>query len=406
TSVSESELQHLRQLVRAKSGLKCDNFNDMQLLQEKIRYAVNEYLSIQTLSRFFGLTKTEFNPASYTLLVLARYSGYHSFEELQQLSTNTDHNSSLPVIRLLTALFSESGECKTAEEKLVSITRNVHGLIEHDDQLAEEVYKYMSSVSFGREYFFEKLVHIDALDRSYGEALQYYLMHATTNEQRFFGCSLLCFRYMLTNDHRNFNHYYAAVQDFTPDEVSTFRPFVAGRYPALILYAQLVNRDPSILHRNIDTAIAMLKEPGTGFPYDIYYVSEALILLQEFEIAFRLLNRYRQVKTIPDADEGYIAQLELFRIFSGFFAGALHPSRQRAQISGLRSNAFNIFCTDYFSVFLYLLQIRYESNGGARVLHSRISHLVNKTGFIQLYTLVNSIEHVGVSAASAFINGN
>jgi hypothetical protein len=73
TSVNNKSLQLLKGFVQNKSHLSCTCFAEIQQLQSEIKKNVNEYISVQTLNRFFGLIKNDFKPSITTLNILGRY---------------------------------------------------------------------------------------------------------------------------------------------------------------------------------------------------------------------------------------------------------------------------------------------------------------------------------------------
>ena len=84
--VNDSVLEVLKSQLKARTNLECNSFADMQLLQQEIRRTMNEYLSLQTLNRLFGIIRNDFHPSQHTLNVLAQYLQYNTFHEFARLN--------------------------------------------------------------------------------------------------------------------------------------------------------------------------------------------------------------------------------------------------------------------------------------------------------------------------------
>lgn len=398
THVDESALDTLRQFIRTKASLECTSFYEIQLLQDKIRKEVSDHLSVQTLSRFFGLTKNGFKPSAGTLNILARYTDYHSFGEFELLNKNIETTDSSVIFHMITSMFSQIEPGSTEEKGLIQVLKNVYRMIERDDRLCMEIYPFMASTQFGRKYFFEKFVHIDALGKHYGAGIKYYLLHAIEREQQFFAYGTLCFRYLLTGDDIRFYHYYHLLQQFELPEVMSFHPWLIGRYFASAVYRQCIEKQTPDIG---DEARKVLSQKNHfagrygNFPYIEYVLGEALILAEDFEAAWAVLNSCNHpASDVPEgAEEGYLAQFDLLKLFSGFFSGKIHPSRMPANLSILKKRPFYFLSVSYFSIFLFILETNLDLKPTIiRNLKNHIMYLVEKTGFVHFLSLIKKEE--------------
>src|SRR5260221_9590942 len=244
TSVSLPALEMLRQYIRIRSNLDCSQFSHMQQLQRDIKRDTHEYLSLQTLNRFFGIIKNSFNPSADTLNILAKYLQYRSFNEFQLLNAGIPMEKHYPgeISRIIVSLFSRMNPDENNEQGLNQVIRNISEILKEDSYLSADLYVAMASCPFCRKYFFEQFVNIDALNKEYGNGLQYYLVHAGNRNDVFFAHSLYCYRYFLTNDPVLFQQHFQIVQEFTPSEIMSFPPSFIGRYYAALIFDQVLRR--------------------------------------------------------------------------------------------------------------------------------------------------------------------
>src|SRR5690348_2469150 len=132
TIVNDASLEILRQFIRIKSSLLCKNFFEMRLLQSKILMEVDAYLSVQTLSRFFKLTESNFHSAKATLNILSQYVGYNSFEEFLLLNKSLQAGSNSTIYHLIAALFDHIDSSHSPEKYLLQVINNIHHVIGRD----------------------------------------------------------------------------------------------------------------------------------------------------------------------------------------------------------------------------------------------------------------------------------
>ncbi len=78
----EEHLDYLRELIVNQFSKPIVNSNDCKMLEEAILLAINQRLSIDTISRLFGIKKSNSFPSIFTLDTCSIYIGYSSWEGL------------------------------------------------------------------------------------------------------------------------------------------------------------------------------------------------------------------------------------------------------------------------------------------------------------------------------------
>jgi hypothetical protein len=78
----EEHLDYLRELITNTFSKPIVNTTDCKLLEEAIQEAINQRLSIDTISRLFGMKKSNSLPSVFTLDTFSNYVGYNSWEGL------------------------------------------------------------------------------------------------------------------------------------------------------------------------------------------------------------------------------------------------------------------------------------------------------------------------------------
>lgn len=156
SAVNENIIGLLKQFVRNKTHLPCSSFADMQQLQLQVKNAINEYLSIQTLNRFFGLIHNRFKPAASTLDILSRFVNYRSFAEFELFNREllNSHNECSDHAGLIISLLSNVEPSTIDEGGLLCVLKNLVDLMEKDSCLAKDVYPFFGKYRIWPEVFF------------------------------------------------------------------------------------------------------------------------------------------------------------------------------------------------------------------------------------------------------------
>lgn len=385
---NEAALQMLRQQVRMKSGLPCHSLSEMQLLHDDIAAVVGEFLSLQTLARFFSLSNTPFQPAAYTLLILAKYTGYNTFEEIEQLVNHNHQFEKGSVARFISGMFRGIDVAGSSDDTLQLLFENIHSFIEHDEDLCVTVYRFMASSAFGRRHFFERLLHIDRLDGHFGNALHDYLVYARTIGEKIFARSLLGLRYFLMDDRDGFEQTYQQMRSLAVVSIE-FSPEITARFYAMQLFACYYAID-GLTFDELLTSV-MLNQALIASPDACMIVAEALILVKQYDEAWICLQQTEMVNRLHSTHSPTLSnQYELFRAFAGFFAGKIHALRVKPLVRKIRSAQLPALSLHYLTLYLDVLDL-YTQRPLHGNLYTDINHIINKTGFLYFRELVEAV---------------
>lgn len=386
--VDKQSIDLLKKYLQKKANLQCTSFPEIQQLQSKIQKETGEYLSIQTLNRFFGLIKNDFNPASVTLDILARYLHYDSFKEFER--AHQKQQAQEPVIsvssELIRLLFANVDADRWSDKSLVSIMRNICLMLKKYPHMAEEVCTFMATTDYGRRCFYEQFINIDALDSYYGSGLKYYITQTKDREQLFFAYSMLALRYFLTLRYDQFNYYYNKVLEYSLADVLTFSPSMVGRYFACQVLNAVLNNEVVEVYDEADVIFQQLGQTavdGNGTQEAIYCLAEALLLAREYELAWEALNRGRLHVPLPvQRSRSGWAEYELLEVYAGYFSGKLSERRADTQYKALQTHSFNFLTQDYYTFFLLQLGNALGVKEVSRTAHVQWGNLIEKTGFL------------------------
>jgi hypothetical protein len=397
SAVNENIIGLLKQFVRNKTHLPCSSFADMQQLQLQVKNAINEYLSIQTLNRFFGLIHNRFKPAASTLDILSRFVNYRSFAEFELFNREllNSHNECSDHAGLIISLLSNVEPSTIDEGGLLCVLKNLVDLMEKDSCLAKDVYPFLASTEFGQKYFFEHLVNIDALNGHYGEGLAYYLLNTQNREQQFFAYCMLCFRYFLSDNQLLFYNYFNKIIDYKRSEIKTFHPNLIARYYATIVFSNFLNNELVNISDEATTVIQGLRknhEIGVSFPMVEYIFGRALILVGEYHSASEILRQASAdvEHTISSTYPGFVNQYNLLQLYADFNDGQINEQKAIKHLQSIEAKPFYFLSQNFFTLLLLDLRKSLSSNALIETINRQTEILVKKTGFHFFETKENS----------------
>jgi len=392
-------LEALKDQVKLRSNLECNSFADMQQLQQEIRKTMNEYLSLQTLNRLFGIIRNDFSPSLNTLNIIAQYLQYNSFREFVELNDKPGLLKKLATFesKFIFSVFSSLDPDKDDGQVLQTVIRNILNITNEDPQIASGLYPAMASIPFGRRYFLERYVNMDSLAKHYGDGLSYYLLYAKSREEQFFAYNLHCLRYFLTAEHELFIRYFAHISGFPKEEISTYQPDRIGHYLASIILDQSVSgKQPAQLFATTDN-IGIPRSGNKPLVYQGWYrVIEALVLTGEFERAWEKLNDpILSLSGNNCVDVDFQTQVNLLRLISGFYSGNIPLIKARQIFAELNTRPLHTTVHDYCTMLLLLLKKSlFPKAVGHKETDAKIDRLIMKTGFVYFHTYEKIVKEI------------
>jgi len=404
TEIDKNILETLKYQIKIKSGLECNTFNQISWLQQDIKKSVNENLSLQTLNRLFFLIKTSFNPSLNTLNVLSQYLRYSSFAEFSHLNSNrnNDKKHSSFELRFILALFSNINPNAESDLILQKVIKNTFKISKQDEKTFDGLYPSMAATPFGRKFFFEQYINMDGLDKEYGDGLKYYMLYADTKEQMLFATNLLCYRYFLTSDISSFSNYFKLINNYRVNDVMTFSPLLKGQYHATMIFAQYFGLRLDAGEINLNNV-----QTQSSF-YERYFLAEALVLTNEFEHAWSLLNSGStpSYSLYPSDDEELATQHDILWLISGFYSKRINFYRAMQIYSQVKDKPMKFLSEKLYTLFLLFLKrdLLYKTIN-LNEINSQILHLINETKFIHFHSYAKRT-HEKYEKSLMDINGN
>lgn len=285
-------LNFLKIEVADRFGRSITSAADCIDLSDSILEKTGFYISPNTLRRFFGIIKNNFNPSASTLRILSIYCGYRDYSEFEKhQKTNQDEkyidNEHCLLQQFIITIFKTMPQEQITGGTCSQFVKHTIYLLSRYPHINQNFQKEIARTANGR-YLFETYIDIDHLNSYYGDGIRYYLLENSDDYGFLFGNYLLCLKYWLSND--------------TNQLASTFNSMTerykkaSGLNTTLYLIAQQLYHD----QLNIDTTLHHLND----LQKNIHNVTSAkkilflndhllliLVLTRKYETAIAFMDR-------------------------------------------------------------------------------------------------------------------
>jgi len=282
-------LPYLRKELENSFGRKVLSSRDCLQMVDDIYQKTGYRINTNTLRRFFGLIKTDYNASPSTLAILIKYCGFNSIDELQKISSAGDTETAInkeEVHHFLVSLFKNLNTEEDNSPVIDAVVVQAILFLERNPTMIDRFQREIADTATGQYYYFERAVNMDRLNSYYGEGLRLYLRAKNTTEAIVFANSIQVFRYWLTCDTEQVEASMSAIRNITA--TNSFPPHIFARYIAARLYYAHLKGE------SIDKITAETSK------YYMASISRSSILNSDFELivteAFVLTNHYNEGK--------------------------------------------------------------------------------------------------------------
>ena len=278
-------LPALRKELESSFGRKILSSRDCLQMVDDIYQKTGYTINANTLRRFFGLVKTAYSASPSTLTILSKYCGFNSIDELENISSSVNNDTSInkeEILHYLVSLFKNISVPEAHNPVMESLVQQTVIFLERNPSLIDMFQREVAGTAAGQYYYFERCVNMDRLNDFYGDGLRYYLRAKNTNEAMIFTHSLQVFRYWLTNNSELIEKNMAAL---APVSISNNYPsHILARYiAARLFYTHFKGEIPDKIlteAAKYSTAISSRSDPP-DCDFDLI-VGEALILTNQY----------------------------------------------------------------------------------------------------------------------------
>jgi hypothetical protein len=283
-------LPALRKELQNSFGRKVLSSRDCLQMVDDIYQKTGYTINTNTLRRFFGLIKTDYNASPSTLAILLKYCGFNSIDELQNISSTATSSDTIinkeEVHHYLVSLFKNLNTEEDHSAVIDPMVSQTILFLERNPSMIEKFQREIADTTAGQYYYFERAVNMDRLNSYYGDGLRLYLRAKNNNEATIFANSIQVFRYWLTYETDQVETAMSAIRTITI--TNSYPPHIFARYIAARLFYAHIKGEV------IDKTMAEASK------YYMASISRSGILSSDFELivteALILTNHYTEGK--------------------------------------------------------------------------------------------------------------
>ena len=299
----------LKKELENSFGRKIVSSRDCLQMVEDIYHKTGYTINANTLRRFFGLVRTDYSASPSTLIILSKYCGFDSVDDIEKLSTKNQPDEDInkeEILHYLVSLFKNLTIDERHNELIENIVQQTILFMERNPSLIDRFQREMAKIPSGRYYYYELFANMDRLNDYYGDGLRYYLRSNSSNETKIFANSMLVFRYWLTEKPFLMEKHMAEIDTITV--TLNYPSHILGRFIAARLYFANARNEPleKILIDATKYHVAIMTKRGntaSSYPYFELAVCEALILTGLDEEGLEYIDRGKSflagIKGIP-----------------------------------------------------------------------------------------------------------
>jgi len=388
--MTTEHLELLKKEVESVFGRTILSSSDCQFLSGDIYRRTGTKISFNTLRRLFNLMRCKYQPSAFTVDLLSRYcnfSSYSDFINCETRKTSVNKHLDKNLLNLLIFLFKNVDFNSVNDNGYVRLIQETINNLEQWPDVIDQFHREISRSANGQKFYFERLINIDELNKSYGKGLLYYLNEKKTDEAQIFGHSLLCLNAWLTLDNENVKRHSAIVQDHYNNNSQLLDPYIHGKtFTSRLLAASvdkadlapILNQARKYYDKNIQSIFNSQRFPSFEFA-----LSETLILINEFDEALfyidEIIHKSQNDLGFATRDLALQDTVALFKSIALTNIG--ETTKGKGLLSTLDIGKFHFLSKKFYSI-LYLLLVQKFENSETR--QDKIRLLISHTGFKKL----------------------
>ena len=390
TQIDPIATDRLRQNVSSTFGKQISRSFECEVLSIQVKAATGEYLSPQSLRRFFGFLDSGFNPAINSLNILSRYCGYFDWDDFASRSRRQAY---VPLTsKEEMALYLDFYKLQLQDEQDINFhnaCRIINTRILNNPALLEGLAKPLAQNPVAQVYFYERFPFIDGLCCGYERSIKLYLQHSKSEEAQVFGICLLVLGAFLSRDNKLLHLVFAKLRRYSLQD--KWHPFIIGRFIGshLLFYHAMGQEEAKMgwLHQAKDYGDRFASVSHIRywkFPYYQFMVCDYLNLVREYPLSYKLLFPFKSIKHGElKVEEGYYDALQIIAYVSS--SGITKTDQaskalQEADFHKLGVTFKNYFAIQYSIVCLQSTPLNRIKK--RKELLQRADQLIRQTGFI------------------------
>jgi len=330
-------------LIEQVYGVPIKYGNQCQQLSIEVLKQTGDYISFQTLRRFFGFISSTTKPSTSTLNTLSKFCGFRHFSEFCD---------SLTIKKSITDsfIFNHYNIPLRNEEDLNYhyVCRNMARMMYDNLALIEQNSTFLSTSGVAQEYFFERFVFIDHLNNPiYRRALLQYKKGKNTVGGKVFIDTIL-----FLADYLSSNKIGKIPLSINLQNLPQLHPFLQARLIGTLLIGNTYENQ-ELLELAFDYAEQQKNadESNHHFPFFHWMMADYFITVKMFEEAFTLIEEAKKEDTLQPTGWLETGYHETFDLLHAICLEALGQQEEaKESFDKIKKENFHFIFHRYFSI--------------------------------------------------------
>ncbi|MDD2323840.1 MAG: hypothetical protein PHT77_12230 [Bacteroidales bacterium] len=388
-NISNREKQLLINEVHRRFGKELNSSFECVQLSEHISKCTGDYVSAQTLRRFFGFINDNTNPSSFTISILLKYCNRNSLDEIVALEEKTQSNHIASSTLYTIKEFYNIELTPEFDFNFQKACENIAKLIVSTPNLLNELSGFLCSNPISQVFFFERHPYIDGLCGEYADYIRLYIKEKNTTEAKLFGNCLIHLGMILSNRKIEAE---AKLDKINSIEIDTkMHPFVLARKIMANLLSSKNRNDTAAIERWTEKAFQLERKQdrypvkGAYFPFYQFILADAFNLIGHYDESLEMLHiantDYKRDPMGP-IEDGYYEAMKLLKVNALYHTGNQKDCKEL--LSEINNEEFVFSSKKYFLLQRYHLELeltKEQSESKRSKLINAINTLVEGTGF-------------------------
>lgn len=389
--ISKTLVEQLRQKVAASFGKPINHGFECVALSNEIKKHTDEYLSSQSLRRFFGFLPSDFSPAINTLNILSRYCRYFDWNDFVRKAQKKSYTPLTSKEEIL--LYLDFYNLQLHDEKDINFhnaCRIINSRILSNPTLFESLAKPLAENRLARVFFYERFPFIDGLCSGYERGVNLYLRNTKEiEESQVYGICLLMLGAFLSEDMKLLHTSFAKLG---PYQLHTqWHPFIIARFIGshLLFYhatgqEDLKNTWLEQAHHYGRYFTSVSRIGYWKFPYYQFMICDYLNLVKEYLASNELMYPFKKRHDIDlVVEDGYFDALCIIAGVS--LTGLAKPGQAFKKWELADCDKLGIIFKKYFTIQFLTGELQstpLTRSKKRKQLQDRTAQLIEETGFV------------------------
>ena len=344
-------IRSLKILVEQIYGMPIKYGNQCKNLSSFIFDQTGEYLSYQTLRRFFNFIDNNKQPSNRTLDILARLCGYNHYDDF------TSNYKAKKEINVIESIYNIPIR-RELDLNYHLVCRNIAESLYKDLNLLNRNSLFLAKSKVAQEFFFERFPFIDHLHNPiYRRALNSYLKNKNSIDAKVFVESMLFLAdYLKTGKIRR------ASITYKLENIESLHPFLQARIVGTFLIMSTHSKSGYVdLAFKLANQNKEVSSASMLFPFFNYMMADYLIICGFYKEAVNIIEMANTNKDSTPTnwlETGYYETLDL--LYAIALEGCQKNEKAMRVFKKINTDRFHFIFRNYFLIQYLKLKFRLE----------------------------------------------